>query len=132
MKYWIKIPLRGKKENVDEDWLSAYDYMIEKMEKRIGGRPDTSYPIWAWYQYDSKKKPKPDLRHNALLYKGQKGVRLEIEKEDHSVLLSDFILWHFPFCYKNYISDSKREANKFEKQIVKLGFSYYNGYNDFR
>lgn len=46
------------------------------------------YPIWAWLQ------PKPDLRHAALLRRGQPGVRIEFKAPIESVLPSCFDAWH--------------------------------------
>lgn len=113
--------ISGKIENADSDFLFGYNWMINQMEKRIDKKPNDSYPIWAWLQYESINKPKPDLRTSGFLKKGTKGVRLEIKKDNDSVLLSDFELWHTPLSYKTYIGDSEDDANKFDKFLKLQG-----------
>ena len=36
-----------------------YDWLVEQMRHRIGNPPliEIRYPLWAWYQYHSRKKP---------------------------------------------------------------------------
>lgn len=89
--------------------------MIEQMESRIGKRPNKNvYPIWAWYQYKNKKVKRPDLRSSGFLPKGTKGVRIEFNKPENQILLSDFDLWHFPLnCW--YIADNEKEDLEFHK-----------------
>lgn len=50
------------------------------------------------------QQAKPDLRYSCHLNKGTPGVRLTLQKEIREVLLSDFILWHSPYCYHYYIA----------------------------
>lgn len=114
----------GEKQYVPYFLLDAYDWLIDEMDKRIGEKPHFDcYPIWAWYQYDSEKKPKPDLRCSDHLKKGTHGVRIEIEKKDKDVILSDFTLWHFPIT-KHYIADSESDNMEFDNLLEKNGFIY--------
>lgn len=72
---------------------NAYDWLVIKMEERIGKRPKgVEYPVWAWYIRDWKNK-KPDLRmkHGE---KGQEMVCLELDINEKRVVLSDFDNWH--------------------------------------
>ncbi len=113
--------IRGKIEYADNDFHFGYNWMINQMEKRIDKRPNDCYPLWAWFQYESNDKPKPDLRTTGFLEKGVKGVRLEIEKDNDSVLLSDFELWHTPLSYKTFIGDSETEAKDFDLLLKRQG-----------
>lgn len=103
----------------------AYRWMVEQMNVRIGAPPIPNIlPIWAWYQHNNIDRRKPDLRSTGFLTKGTKGVRIEIEKKETEVLLSDFELWHYPLGYYK-IDDSEDEAEHFysllEKENVKFG-----------
>lgn len=114
--------VHGKKEYIDNDFEFGYEWMIDQMKKRIGTCVNNNcYPIWAWFQYESINKPKPDLRSSGFLPKGTKGVRLEIEKEDDSVMLSDFELWHIPLSYKTLIANSEHELKEFEIELTNKG-----------
>lgn len=95
--------------------------MIKQMEKRIGkSEIQNQYPIWAWYQYDGVNKMKPDLRRKGHLPTGTDGIRIEFEKKINDVLLSDFVLWHYPLSYKSIIAESEIQEHKFEHKLEKL------------
>ena len=112
----------GQPVNMDADNQEGYDWLVMKMEQRIGKRPIKDiYPIWAWYQYDSKKKKKPDLRRSAHLWRGTKGVRITLEKDISEVLLSDFILWHHPYAYKGFIGNTEEDDMNFETLLKSRG-----------
>lgn len=99
-----------------DNFRVAYDWMALQMEKRIGNRPfNNALPIWAWYRHE-KKRPKPDLRYSGYLNRGEYGVRLEIEKEDKDVLLSDFVLWVHPLS-KYYIPVSEEDDLLFDNAL---------------
>lgn len=101
----------------DEDIKNAYQWMIKQMETRIGHKPfENAYPIWAWFQYDNINKRKPDLRSKGYLQKGTNGVRIEFEKEEKDVLLSDFLLWHHPLNFW-HLADNEEEYNRFEELL---------------
>lgn len=136
MKLWTIQPLEiydlicsesiitNSKDFIQSDFKQAYDWMILQMEKRIGNRPfKKSYPFWAWYQYASQKKKRPDLRNSCLLEKGTEGVRIEFDKPDNQVLLSDFNLWH---CVLNYwhIPNNEEESLGFDRllEVNKIEF----------
>lgn len=91
------------------------------MKKRIG-KPDidNQYPIWVWYQHQNINKRRPDLRKSGHLPNGTAGVRIEFEKDPKQVLLSDFVLWHFPLSYKSIIAENEIEYHKFETKLNKL------------
>ena len=84
----------------------AYGWMAEQMRKRIGDPPlpDIKLPVWAWYQYDSKKRRKPKKRKFENSY-DEKCVLMEIEVPDSQVLLSDFSIWNIPLNAGHIISD---------------------------
>lgn len=82
--------------------------------EKVGGSP-----IWAWAQYDSAKKKRPDLRCTGHLPKGDKGVLIEIEKSDSEILLSDFSLWHY-VLNKWYLPESMEKDNEEATEIEKV------------
>lgn len=101
----------------NSDFDDAYKWIIKQMENRIGNRPSpNTYPIWAWYQYKNEKSKRPDLRESRFLPKGTKGVRIEFEKPENQILLSDFNLWHFPLNYW-HIADNKNQELEFDKLL---------------
>lgn len=121
----------GEKEFVEPDFVFGYEWLIKQMEERIGPKPTTdAFPLWAWHTWESKNKRKPDLRSTAHFMKGTKGVRLEIEKDPNSILLSDFDLWHFPLSYYYYIGNSEADVNRFDDYLKSKGFSYSDDYFD--
>lgn len=78
------------------EFLKPYSWMINQMELKIGKKEyENQYPIWAWFQYSNSNKKKPNLKDLCLLEKGTNGVRIEFEKPNHEVLLSDFIKWYY-------------------------------------
>lgn len=82
------------------DFLKPYGWMMNQIELKIGKKEyKNQYPIWSWFQYSDSKKKRPDLRHSCLLEKGTYGVRIEFEKPNNEILLSDFILWHHVLGY---------------------------------
>ena len=103
------------------DWDDEYKWMVKQMVKRIGKSDiDNQYPIWAWYQHKNVNKKRPDLRRSGHLPNGIPGIRIEFEKKPKEVLLSDFVLWHFPLSYKSIIAKNETEYHKFESKLTKL------------
>jgi hypothetical protein len=109
------------------EWDNEYKWMIKQMEKRIGkSEVQGQYPIWAWYQYQDVYKRKPDLRRSGHLPNGANGIRIEFEKNINEVLLSDFVLWHYPLSYKSIIAKNEMEDEKFERKLKKLKLNNAN------
>src|ERR1051325_1055844 len=74
----------------------AYRWMQSEMSRRIGPPPSgVRYPIWAWLQYESVQKLRPDLRRAGHLPAGSQGVLIEFHASEGAFLLSDFDLWHY-------------------------------------
>ena len=71
-----------------EKWQKAYDYMFDRMKKKIKNQRDFDddiiAPIWGWYKVEDPKKINHD---NKGLY------RITLEIKDSKVLLSDFGLY---------------------------------------
>jgi hypothetical protein len=108
----------GERKYVDSYFLCGYEWLVKVMEERIGKRPSNdSFPVWAWYQYLTTKKIRPDLRESGYLRKGETGVRIEIEKNENEVLLSDYDLWHSPLGNFFYIGESEKDTLKFDKML---------------
>lgn len=81
----------------EECFRKSYQWMVEQMSVRIGNPPaGVTDPVWAWYQWEGKRK-RPDMRTHNKGY-GDKGtpiVLLTIDVPENCVLLSDFDYWHF-------------------------------------
>ena len=115
----------------DPRFEHGYRWLMEQMNIKIGQPPSFDcYPLWAWYQWSSSTKMKPDLRYSAHLPKGAHGVRLEIIKDIKDILLSDFELWHYPYCYKSFIPKNKKDEQHMEEliQIENLTDSHFFEY----
>lgn len=115
------------KNDHSKEWENEYQWMANQMEKRIG-KPDVKnqYPIWAWYQYKDKENKRADLRKSGHLPKGTKGIRIEFKKDINEVLLSDFVLWHYPLSYKTFIASDEKELIKFEGKLKQLELDKVN------
>ncbi len=89
MKLWTVQPIEwyeklcnkgiiyGEKKHIEwineEMFNNAYIWMLIEMQNRIGiGEKTDGYPIWAWYQYNTVKQRRPDLRGSGFLEKGIK------------------------------------------------------------
>jgi hypothetical protein len=116
-------------ETVDDniEWRTAYDWMVEQMERRIGPRPGPGiYPLWAWYQWDGETRRRPDLRHAGHIPGGTKGVRIEFEIAAEQILLSDFSAWHVPLNY-GYLALDEAEYVAFFAELAQLGLDRQPG-----
>ena len=100
-------------------WSNAYGWMASRTAERVPGRPRSgAMPIWAWQQWDSAARPRPDLRCTGHLPRGERGVRIGFAAEN--ALLSDFNLWHFALNYW-YISKSEKDCDAFEAELDRRG-----------
>lgn len=79
----------------DEFFKEPYEWMAAQMKERIGEPPaGATLPIWAWYQWEGKRK-RPDMRtHGRWGDEGVPIVLMTIDVPDECVLLSDFDYWH--------------------------------------
>ncbi len=117
--------ITGVMDYVEEYWNSSYRWMTEQMKERIGNPPcRNSFPVWAWYQWESSKRKKPDLRSAGHLSRNEKGVRIEFSCHENEALLSDFELWHYVLNYW-YLPESMAAEEKFDFEIEKQGMSYF-------
>lgn len=80
------------------------------------------YPIWAWYQWEGKRKRR-DMRESGYAKRGEKIVQLTIEIDDRDVLLSDFDLFHYVLNYC-YLPESEEDDAEFEKEYISQGFCW--------
>ena len=94
----------------------AYHWIAEQTRKRIGEppMPGIKLPVWAWYQFDSKKKRKPPLSNVVKNNPEGKEISIEFEAPDELVLLSDFQLWHYPLNGWDLCVD-KRAAKRIDE-----------------
>ncbi len=111
---------------VEKDFVAAYRWMAEQMDKRLQVRrpAEDALPVWAWYQWDGERRRKPDLRSGGHLPRGERGVRIEFAIDDEMVLLSDFELWHYALNYL-YLPASTDEDEAFEAKLAEQGMSFY-------
>ena len=67
------------------NWEKAYDYMFDRMKKKIKNKrdfdDDSIAPIWGWYKIEDPKRINHDNRGS---------YRITLEIKDSKVLLSDF------------------------------------------
>ena len=67
------------------NWEKAYDYMFDRMKKKIKNKRDFDddiiAPIWGWYKIEDPKRINHDNRGS---------YRITLEIKDSKVLLSDF------------------------------------------
>lgn len=111
--------------NIDKSMLFAYNWITNQMEQKISPKPsENSTPIWTWYQYRNELKKKPDLRCSHLP-KGTKGIRIEINKNENDVLLSDYDLWHCPLNYWR-IQDTEKDDQDFDELLKSEGVNFIN------
>ena len=116
----------------DEDYLFcaddlryAYDWMREKMiNAGLIPPKGVQYPIWAWYQWEGKRK-RLDMREGGHAKRGEQIVQLTIEVNNQDVLLSDFDLFHYPLGYW-YLPIDEKNSSEFEARHKSLGYSFQN------
>lgn len=109
----------------ENDFLYAYDWMSEKMiSAGITPPSGVQYPIWAWYQWEGKRKRR-DMREGGHATRGEKIVQLTIEVDDQDVMLSDFDLFHYPLN-RWYLPIDEKDDSEFEKRYGSFGYSYHD------
>lgn len=108
-----------------DDFRYAYDWMVHKMsESNILPPKKICYPIWAWYQWEGKRKRR-DMRESGHAKRGEKIVQLTIEVDDKEVLLSDLDLFHYPLGYW-YLPFDESDDAAFECDYVNAGFTWHD------
>jgi len=129
MEVWKRLQsvgtLRADLRHVESNFLASHEWMARQMHQRLRVRPPRdSLPVWAWYQWQSEGRKKPDLRSSGHLPKGERGVRIKFERDDRLVLLSDFELWHYVLNYW-YLPQSEVDGESFESELSEQGLSFY-------
>lgn len=77
-------------------FAKPYEWMMSQMRVRIGIEPeDVCYPIWAWYQWEGKRRRLDMRSHRCYGKPGERIVLLTIDVPNDKVLLSDFDNWHY-------------------------------------
>ena len=108
---------------VHELFRTSYEWMAVQMAKRIGEAPSgVKFPVWAWYQWEGKRK-RPDMRMTGRWsVKGTPIVLLTIDVPDECVLLSDFEDWHMVlndgvliFPYEDVVYSKEEQQRSWEK-----------------
>lgn len=108
-----------------DDLRYAYNWISHKMiEANILPSNKIHYPVWAWYQWEGKRKRR-DMRESGYAMRGEKIVQLTIEADDQDVLLSDFDLFHYPLNYWYLPLDEADDAT-FERDYKNAGFTWHD------
>jgi hypothetical protein len=121
---WIELQKKGRlratRRYITKDFLHSYLWMAGQMKHRLKPPPwgKNAFPLWAWYQWEGKKRRMPDLRSGGHLENGHRGVRLEFIVPEDRILLSDFELWHFILNY-GYLPESDEDDVRFENIMKK-------------
>ena len=72
---------------------NAYDWIVEKMDKKIEHPENIVYPIWGWYKRNNNLEY-PDINELSNEFRSKtKQYLLELEIPDDQVLLSDYNKW---------------------------------------
>lgn len=82
-------------EKNDDSFISAYKWMVDKMDENCIKGKMTEFPFWGWYIYDNKKGS-DILSCEDLDIKGygKNSCVILLSLDDDEVLLSEFNLWH--------------------------------------
>ncbi|MDO4647305.1 MAG: DUF3841 domain-containing protein [Eubacteriales bacterium] len=114
----------------------SYLWMSEQMRKRIGNPlEEVRFPVWAWYQWEGKRK-RIDMRsHGFSDTPGEPIVLLTVDVPEDRVLLSDFDNWHFVLNNSEvpYIEDhdwDKEYSQQEKEDSWELIFNYDKAYDD--
>ena len=109
--------LRGDGRRVCHHFRPAYRWLMTQAHRRLPGYKG-GFPIWFWHF------PKPDLRHDAHVRRGERSVRIELEIPRARVLLLGFQTWH---CVLNrwHLSCSRHESREWDRKVK--GFNQFLG-----
>ena len=111
--------------SLESDFRQAYDWMARRMrDKGIISPVSVNYPLWAWYQWEGKRK-RPDMRQKGYASRGEKIALLTIEINEKDCLLTDFDLFHFVLNYW-YLPNDEKNGDEFENLYESLGFSWHD------
>ena len=115
------------KDEIDQYYYDnfkiAYEYMKDKLyeyDKNNLGNNDLM-PIWVWDKYGGKRG-KVDMRDRGLMPSGTDAVQLTINVDPKRILISDFILWHYPLSLL-YLCKNKLEEDEIK---YKYDLNEYN------
>jgi hypothetical protein len=113
----------------DDPTITAYRWLSKQMISRVGHPPrGVKYPVWLWPK-------KPDLRIGEHGMPGDELVMMEVEITDEKVVLTDFMLWSFPYSgffiphpYKDYLKFKRelKEAGLDEHGMKRLPLSFHS------
>ena len=94
----------------------AYEWLTDKMDTAIGGRPSgVTYPVWGWQNLE-----KESVLHHRYGKTGASMCLLTLDVPEKEVLLSDFHLWNIALC-GNYVPlFHNSELAEREKAVLRL------------
>lgn len=100
----------------------AYEWMVQQMSHRGLERPSAEvFPIWGYYQWAGRNRPKPDLRYGYIKAwaNEERHVLMTLEIPPEEVLLSDHSLW---IGCLNYLHiGTVKESDAFYRRLRKGG-----------
>ena len=111
--------LECDERKIEKDKIGyVYDFIIEKMNKKINNPNNTKYPIWCWVKcYNGICPPKR---------RGKKvqgfDVKITFNKKEKDVFITDFRRYSF-LLNNMYIPNSIEEKEKFEKTLKKYNIT---------
>lgn len=89
-RFHVTVPYAGNGIGGFDLW--SYDWLVGKMEDKIGKRPDgMTYPIWAWFRQEFRNEFTLDIRDYGM--PGDELVLLELEIPEKNVVLTDYDKW---------------------------------------
>ena len=96
----------------------TYNWVIEKMNQKIGNQNKTKYPLWCWVKcYNGICPPKK---------KGKRvegfDVKITFNKNEKDVFITDFRRYSF-LLNNTYIPNSLKEKEEFEKLLEKYNIT---------
>lgn len=114
--------LRCPLERASTEWPEAYAWMREQMVRRVGQPPVPEVsPIWAWYWWDGRARPKPDLRFRMVRGDRVRGVRIEFECDEGTALLSDYSDWSWVAICNAYRAESYSDFRDYHRAVDATG-----------
>ncbi len=117
--------VRVQRDLIEPEYLSAYDWLVAQMRRRVGPAPNgVTYPMWAWQRWRGLTQPKPDLRVVRHFEQGR-FVRLELNIETGRILSSDYDLWHYALSYW-YLPASERDSLRFDRELKAAGLDNHS------
>lgn len=100
--------------NIDLKNKKIYDYIVDKMNKKIENKYNTKYPLWCWVKCYNNICPS---KHKGNKVEGF-DVKITFNKDIKDVFITDFRRYSF-LLNNNFIPNSLNELNIFNIELKK-------------